>query len=146
MCVEVNDAPQYRKDCDLWGNGGVMLHELSHAYHNGMLPDGYDNKEIQRCYDLAMKDGLYDSIEYHCGFGKDGKTVTKSTAKAYAASNAMEYFAELSAAFLGGLDDTKEYNKWYPFNRSQIKKHDPRAYELLLRLWKVDEDIAGKNK
>mmetsp|Transcript_10375 Transcript_10375/g.20440 ORF Transcript_10375/g.20440 Transcript_10375/m.20440 type:complete len:628 (-) Transcript_10375:168-2051(-) len=142
MCVEVNNAPHYRKDCDLWGIGGVMLHELSHAYHHGMLPDGYSNKEIQKCYELAMKEGLYDCVKYHsdCN-GKNGKMKT-STARAYACTNPMEYFAELSAAFLGGLDETKEYNKWYPFNREQIKKHDPRAYSLLSRLWKVD--VGGR--
>ena len=147
MCVEVNNAPHYRKDCDLWGIGGVMLHELSHAYHHGMLPNGYANKEIQRCYELAMKEGLYDSIEYHSGCSSsssDGGAMRRSTAKAYACTNAMEYWAELSAAFLGGLDDKKEYNKWYPFNREQIQKHDPRAYSMLSRLWKVDVNVAGK--
>jgi len=64
-CVEVNNAPFYNNDCDLWGIGGVMLHELSHAYHHSMVPEGYDNTEIQKCYDLAMKEGLYDNIKYH---------------------------------------------------------------------------------
>ena len=141
--VEVNHAPEYREDCDLWGSGGIIIHELSHAYHHAMLLDGYENEEIQNCYDMAMKEGLYDSIEYHRDIRDDGK-ISKSTAKAYASTDAMEYFAELSAAFLGGLDDTKEYNKWYPYNRKQIKEHDPRAYELLSRLWKVDVNIAGK--
>jgi hypothetical protein len=50
----------------------------------------------------------------------------------------MEYFAELSAAFLGGLDKDEEYNKWFPFNRAQLKEHDPRAYELLQQVWKVN--------
>ena len=142
-CVEVNNAPNYRVDCDLWGIGGIMLHELSHAYHHGMLPDGYGNQEIQKCYEMAMKEGLYDSIEYHSDLSDNG-TMSKSTAKAYASTNAMEYFAELSAAFLGGLDDTKEYNKWYPYNRKQIHEHDPRAYELLSRLWKVDVNATAK--
>merc|ERR1712038_194757 len=34
--------------------------------------------------------------------------------------------------------EDEEYNKWYPFNRKQLREHDPRAYELLKRLWKVD--------
>jgi len=146
MCVEVNQAPLYRRDCDLWGIGGVMLHELSHAYHHCMLPDGYENQEIQKCYELAMEEGLYDSIDYHSSgsCNGDGEKIKKSTAKAYACTNAMEYFAELSAAFLGGLDDTKEYNKWYPYNRKQIQKHDPRAYSMLSRMWKVDVTAAGK--
>jgi hypothetical protein len=58
-------------------------------------------------------------------------------AKAYACNNCMEYWAELSTAFLGGLGN-EEYNKWFPFNRKQLKEHDPRAYRLLARLWKVD--------
>jgi hypothetical protein len=129
-CVEINDGPGYKKDLDLWGPGGVMVHELSHAYHHRMLPDGYDNKEILACYEAAMKEGLYDCVKVHGPQGPE--------AKAYASSNCMEYFAELSAAFLGGTDETEEYNKWFPFNRKQLKAHDPRAYKLLCRLWKVD--------
>ncbi len=141
-CVEVNNGPCYKEDCDLWGIGGVMLHELSHAYHHGMLPGGYANKEIIQCYEMAMKEGLYDSVEYHCGISRFSGRHERSKKRAYACTNAMEYFAELSAAFLGGLDESKEYNKWYPFNRKQIQEHDPRAYELLSRLWKVDVNFA----
>eukprot|EP00934_Nitzschia_sp_Nitz4_P008720 Nitzschia sp. Nitz4//scaffold51_size120721//60062//61405//NITZ4_003730-RA/size120721-processed-gene-0.154-mRNA-1//-1//CDS//3329553871//8710//frame0 len=129
-CVEVNDAPGYCKDYHLWGCGGLMVHELSHAYHHRMLPQGYKNKEILACYEAAMKDGLYESVKVH---GPQGPK-----AKAYACSNDKEYFAELSTTFLGGTDDSKEFNKWYPFNRKQLREHDPRAYRLLCRLWKVN--------
>jgi hypothetical protein len=128
-CIEINDGLNYKKDLDLWGRGGLMLHELSHAYHHRMLPDGYDNKEILACYKQAMKEGLYDKVKVHGTQGPE--------AKAYACTNDKEYFAELSTAFLGGKDKNKEYNKWFPFNRSQLQKHDPRAYNLLCRLWKV---------
>ena len=62
--------------------------------------------------------------------------------KAYAWTDAMEYFAELSAAFLGQPDmhSDEEFNKWYPFNRRHVKEHDPRAYKLLKKLWKVSDD------
>jgi hypothetical protein len=130
MCVEINDGPHYGKDINLWGPGGVMVHELSHAYHHGMLPRGYDNKEIKECFEAAMKEGLYECVKVHGTQGPE--------AKAYASSNCMEYFAELSAAFLGGTDETIEYNKWYPFNRKQIQEHDPRAYELLKRVWRIE--------
>jgi hypothetical protein len=96
-----------------------------------MLRDGYKNKEIEECYNSAMKEGLYESVKVH---GPQGPL-----AKAYACSNCMEYFAELSTAFLGGVDKNEEFNKWYPFNRQQIKEHDPRAYKLLSRVWKVEE-------
>lgn len=129
-CVEINDGPGYKKDHAYWGPGGLMLHEFCHAYHHRMLPDGYENKEILTCYEQAMKEGLYDMVKVH---GPQGPEAT-----AYACTNDKEYFAELSTAFLGGLDPDKEYNKWYPFNRSQLKQHDLRAYKLLCRLWKVD--------
>lgn len=182
-CVEVYDLQEYCcNDRDQWGPGGVLIHELSHAYHHLCLPNGYENADIQACYEQAMEEGLYDCVRVH-GHGAP-------TAKAYACTDAMEYFAELSTAFLGGVrrldtlppkndqtnndnnsnnnnnnnnddnddkqnnynnnhkqelseeengeDEYEEYNKWYPFNRSQIKKHDPRAYVMLQKVWKMD--------
>lgn len=133
-CVEVYEVAEYLEDCKnkLWGPGGVFLHELSHAYHWKMMSDRYDNNEIKECWEKAMKAKLYDCVRVH---GSQGPT-----AKAYACTDQMEYFAELSSAFLGGLDKDEEYNKWFPFNRSQLKEHDPRAYELLQRVWKVKCD------
>lgn len=130
-CVEIyNYATDYMSDVDLWGPGGVMLHELCHAYHFHCLKGGYENKEVKECYDAAMKDGLYDCVRVHGHKCKEER--------AYACTDAMEYFAELSVAFLGGVDDDVEYNKWFPFNRTQVKEHDPRAYEMLKRVWGVD--------
>jgi hypothetical protein len=51
----------------------------------------------------------------------------------------MEYFAELSVAFLGGLGE-EEHNKWYPFNRSQLRDHDPRAFAMLCRVWGLEDN------
>lgn len=129
QCVEINEGKRYMKDWHLWGPGGIMLHELSHAYHHRLLPGGYGNKEIKECFEKAMKEGLYDCVRVHGSQGPE--------AKAYACTNEMEYFAELSTAFLGGKG-SKEYNKWFPFNREQLREHDPRAYHLLARLWKVN--------
>ena len=131
-CVEIYRVGNYSRDCHLWGPGGVLLHELSHAYHHKCLEGGYDNGEVKECYDHAMEKGLYDKVKVHNLKG----TIM---CRAYACTNQMEYFAELSAAFLGGLDD-KEYNKWYPFNRKQIKEHDPKAYIMLKRVWMVEDE------
>ena len=130
LCVEINDGPDYKNNLKYWKTGGLMIHELSHAYHHRMIPNGYKNKDIEDCYKQAMKDKLYECVKVH---GSQGPTC-----KAYACNNCMEYFAELSTAFLGGLNEEEEYNKWYPFNRNQLKEHDPRAYELLSRLWQVE--------
>lgn len=144
--------------------GGMILHELCHAYHNKHLPDGYENRDIIECYEKAMEEGLYDSVPFHSGFrgyGSDGQHLhfIKQNTRHYACTNAMEYFAELSVAFLSPeqgshnhedgdgehgtnniastVDETAEYNKWFPHNRSQLKEHDPRAHELFCQLWGV---------
>jgi hypothetical protein len=136
-CIEINDGPGYTKHIDLWGPGGLMVHELSHAYHHRMLLDGYENKDIEECYNAAMREGLYDCVKVRGSQGPE--------AKAYACTNCMEYFAELSTAFLGGTDKEKEFNKWFPFNRYQLKEHDPRAYKLLSRLWKIENPMVMTN-
>jgi hypothetical protein len=132
------DAQHYLGDCDLWGPGGQVLHELSHAWHCLHIEDGYDNEEIINVYNLAMEEGLYDCVRVHDLHG------TTKECKAYACNNPMEYFAELSVAFLGGVDKDAEHNKWYPFNRGQVREHDPRAFDMLCRMWGVDVDEGVK--
>jgi hypothetical protein len=159
-CIELYQAKEYKTSRLLWGPGGLLLHELCHAYHHKCIPNGYNNHDIIKCYKDAMKEGIYNKVRVK---GKQGPY-----AKAYACENAMEYFAELSTAFLGGittennqdgvgenLDETaqsskteqkqtkkthgsiEEFNKWYPFNRQQLREHDPRAYEMLKKVWKI---------
>ena len=109
-----------------------MLHELSHAWHCLHIENGYDNEEIILVYKQAMDEKLYDCVRVH---GSQGPTC-----KAYACQDQMEYFAELSVAFLGGINEDCEHNKWYPFNRAQLRKHDPRAFDLLCKMWGVVEE------
>lgn len=129
--IELYESAEYMKSREHWQPGGLLLHELCHAYHCLCIPSGYDNKDIRSCWEAAMKEKLYDCVAVH---GPQGPT-----AKAYACQDPMEYFAELSTAFLGSTDEDVEFNKWFPFNRKQLKRHDPRAYELLCRLWKVHD-------
>jgi len=130
--VEFYDARHYRSDCDLWGPGGLILHELCHAWHCLHTEGGYRNGDVRECYEKAMEEGLYECVAVH---GPQGPKC-----KAYACTDPMEYFAELSVAFLGGVEEGKEYNKWFPFNRAQVKEHDPRAFEMLHRIWGVDPE------
>ena len=80
-----------------------------------------------------MEEKLYDCVEVHNDRGYFEER------RAYACTDPMEYFAELSTAFLGGADEDEhlEFNKWFPFNRKQLREHDPRAYKLLKKLWGV---------
>jgi len=102
----------------------MVLHELAHGYHHQVL--GFDNAEVQACYDAAVSAKLYDSVLNVRG----GKT------RHYALNNAKEYFAEMTEAYFGT-------NDFYPFVRGELKKVDPRMYDLLEKVWGVRK-ASGK--
>jgi hypothetical protein len=116
-------------DRNHWGPGGVLVHELSHAFHNKFCPNGFDCPEVLEAYNTAMTKRMYDCVSVH---GPQGQ---KGGAKAYACTNAMEFFAELSTAYHFSADETTEYNKWFPHNRFQLIQHDPDSFFVLNSLW-----------
>lgn len=96
------------------------LHELAHAYHDRVL--GFDNAEIEAAFQHAKAAGKYDSVLRQDSEGR------KRLAKAYAMTNAKEYFAECTEAFF-------THNDFFPFTREELKQHDPAMYALLEKLW-----------
>ena len=94
----------------------MVLHELAHAYHHLVLGD--DCKSIEAAYKHAVDKKLYESVAY-CGGGKQ---------RAYALTNAKEYFAELSEAYFGK-------NDFYPFVRSELEQYDPVGFQLMEQIW-----------
>ncbi len=99
------------------------LHELAHAYHFRILPDGFDNPEIKAAFDCAKVSGSYDQVERWHG---DGRPNTHE--RAYAMTNPMEYFAESTEAFFSR-------NDFFPFDHAELKRHDPEMEQLLAKLW-----------
>ncbi len=110
------------------------LHELAHAYHFRFLPDGFGNEEIKAAFRRAKDSGLYDRVERTFGNGKPG-----AFERAYAMTNAMEYFAETTEAYFFR-------NDFFPFTREELRRHDPEMYALLERLWGVSVDVGGRNE
>ncbi|WP_395753246.1 hypothetical protein [Prosthecobacter sp.] len=96
------------------------LHELAHAYHDRVL--GFENAEIETAFQAAKAAGKYDKVQRQDSEGR------KRIAKAYAMTNAKEYFAECSEAFFS-------HNDFYPFTKDELKQHDPAMYALLEKLW-----------
>jgi hypothetical protein len=118
--VELSNARNFVK----WSGAEqpwMVLHELAHAYHHLVL--GEKHASIETAYKQAMDRKLYDSVEYVNG----GKR------KAYATTNAKEYYAELSEAYFGK-------NDFYPFTRTDLKKHDPVGYQLMEKTWGTPRD------
>ncbi|OWK40332.1 hypothetical protein [Fimbriiglobus ruber] len=95
-----------------------VLHELAHAYHDLVL--GFDHPKIEAAYARAVESKSYEAVRRHNG----------KIERAYAITNAREYFAESTEAFFGR-------NDFYPFDRAELKKHDPDMEALVGELWKV---------
>ncbi|MEQ1822831.1 MAG: zinc-dependent peptidase [Fimbriimonadaceae bacterium] len=98
------------------------LHELAHAYHDQVLPDGFANSEVRAAYERAKSGGTYEKVERQDSEGK------KRLDRAYALTNPQEYFAECTEAYF-------TRNDFFPFDRTQLKGHDPYMFDLLAKLW-----------
>ena len=124
-CVEFTNIAIFEKECQRMPM--LMLHELAHAYHDQVLD--FEHPEIKARFEQARESGSYESV---------GRNHGKRKTRAYAITNHKEYFAELSEAFFGT-------NDFYPYTRSQLRKHDPAMFDLLSRVWKVTlvGDSAG---
>lgn len=96
----------------------MVMHELAHAYHHLVL--GEKHAGIDAAYKQAVDRKLYESVGYVLGGNK----------RAYALSNAKEYYAELTEAYFGK-------NDFYPFTRSELAKHDPVGFQLMESTWGV---------
>jgi hypothetical protein len=96
----------------------VLLHELAHAVHHVFVPDGFNNLGVKFAYKQAMDRRLYDRVQ----------TARGGVARAYAATNEAEYFAELSCAYLDRCN-------YYPFTRDELKEHDPTGYRVMEQVW-----------
>jgi hypothetical protein len=99
----------------------MMLHELAHAYHDQVLD--FRNPEIRSAFENARDSGNYKKVKRFTG-----RKIIED--KAYAMSNAKEYFAESTEAYFGK-------NDFFPFDRDELKSHDPKMLELLEELWGV---------
>ena len=104
----------------------LLLHELSHAYHDQVL--GFQNTKIRKAFEAAEASGDYDEVDRF-----NGRKIVKD--KAYAMSNHKEYFAESSEAFFGK-------NDFFPFNREELTKHDPNMIAVLKEAWGVKDQDA----
>lgn len=125
--VEFTDIQDFERETKRMPN--FTLHELAHAYHDRVLPKGFENEGIKAAFEKAKAKGLYDRVEQRFGDGRSANV------RAYAMTNPMEYFAECSEAFFST-------NDFFPFTREQLKKHDPEMFALLTTLWSGEADKA----
>ena len=65
-----------------------------------------------------MASGLYDEVAYAGG----------GTAEAYATTDHIEYFAELTEAYFWE-------NDFYPFTKAELETFDPQGYQVVQDAW-----------
>jgi hypothetical protein len=97
-----------------------VLHELAHAYHHRVL--GHDHRGIKAAFAQAQAGGKYEHVERQDAAGR------KRMDRAYALTNAQEYFAESTEAFFGR-------NDFFPYTRDQLETHDPAICAVLAEVW-----------
>lgn len=113
--IEINNARNFVK----WSRAEqpwMLMHEMAHAFHKTVL--GYGHAPIESAYQRAVDARLYESVPYINGGKK----------RAYAMNNSMEYFAELTEAYLGK-------NDFFPYGRQELAQHDPAGYRLMQSVW-----------
>ena len=119
-CIELTNVARFDFECTRMPY--LMLHELSHAYHDQVL--GFRAANIREAFEAAVESGGYEEVDRF-----DGRKIIKD--EAYAMSNHKEYFAESTEAYFGR-------NDFFPFNRQELRDHDPRMLEVLEKVWGVN--------
>jgi hypothetical protein len=91
----------------------VLLHELLHAYHAHMLPNGFNNAVVLSQYKVGK--GIYPS-------------------DSYLMANEREFFAVTASVFLYGKETVE------PFTRAKIREKQPEYYNYLVWMFGFDPD------
>jgi predicted Zn-dependent protease with MMP-like domain len=107
----------------------ALFHEFAHAMHDRVL--GIDDRDVLSAFEQALDRRLYEKVEVH-EYDDDGR-YTIVFKRAFAATNHLEYFAELSEGYLG------EKKIFFPFKRGDIKAHDPVGYSTMESFWREEQ-------
>lgn len=130
-CVEISNYENYVA----WSKQNqplMVLHELTHLYHDLGLEGSYDYAPILNAFNKAKSKGMYTSKDpnwkgyrYNTGDAESKWTKPESS---YHMQNHHEYFTESTEAYWGE-------NDYYPFNYEQLKEYDPDMFEVLVDIW-----------
>lgn len=105
----------------VWGNPGLLVHELAHSWHDQFVDEGFDNRMVEEFYDHAV-DCMGNSDP-----GDDPY---------YWETDAEEFFADFSVMYY--------LSHWDPPNRVWNMKKKYRV--LLIRLWNENEYENWENQ
>jgi hypothetical protein len=98
----------------------ALLHEVAHAFHDRVAPNGVNNEIIRSAYRRAVASGLYEQV----------LNVSGVIHQANAIRNAMEYFANSTTAYFLRNDD-------WPEDRDALAQTDPAGFQMVRHIWSV---------
>lgn len=125
--AEFTNVRVFEAECRRMPN--FTLHELAHAYHDRVL--GFEQAEIVAVFQKAQAGGKYERVQRQDSEGR------RRLDRAYAMTNAKEYFAECTEAYFSR-------NDFYPFNREELKAHDPEMFALLGKVWGEEDSPTAR--
>jgi hypothetical protein len=105
-CVHIPEAADLATARNIREQPWVVLHELSHAYHDQVL--GFNEPRIMQGYEQFKKSGHGDAALLY-----NGKRV-----RHYGLTDQKEFFAEMTEAYFG-------MNDFFPFNRAELMTAEP---------------------
>ena len=103
----------------------VLVHEMAHAWHDLVVPDGSDNQCIKDAYRFSVeRDQLYYDRPYtglphgvyRSGLTGPFRPVRSERLNSYASVNRQEYFAEIVRHYFLGRTFSADSQSNYPFN------------------------------
>jgi hypothetical protein len=123
-CVHIPVAEDFLSPFENHRMPWVVLHELSHAYHDQVL--GFDEPRVIAAWKKFCENDKYKSILNSPG----------NTREHYGRTNQMEFFAEMTEAYFGS-------NDFYPFVTGELIQAEPGIFALMEEIW---GPLPGKSK
>jgi len=126
-CVHIPEAKDLLNSRSINEQPMVILHELSHAYHNQVL--GFEEPRILKAYENYKKSGHGDAALLF-----NGKRV-----RHYGLTDQKEFFAEMTESYFG-------FDDFFPFTCAELMTAEPEIYELMVAVWGPPSwDRAGRS-
>lgn len=141
----------------------ILLHELLHAYHHLVIPEGFKNPALLAYYNDAKGADAKGADAKGAGAkgadakgadakgadakGADAENTRLYPASAYVMKNEKEFFAVTGSVFLYGKVSMKQFTgeaTEEPFTRSMFKQKQPDYYRHLVWLFGFDPDAEPK--
>jgi hypothetical protein len=115
-CVHIPDVRGFLSPFENHRQPAMILHELSHAYHDQVL--GFDDARVIAAYKRFVDSGKYKSVLTSPGPMREH----------YALTNEKEFFAEMTESYLA-------VNDFYPFVAGELKQAEPELFKLMEEIW-----------